>query len=81
MQIRYRRDKLHICPSCIPYDTVSWIQEINMIQASTVTPLNKPLRTTHFINGKWAAQGGRTFYDYNPFNGEVVFEVAAGGRA
>jgi acyl-CoA reductase-like NAD-dependent aldehyde dehydrogenase len=38
-------------------------------------------RTTHFINGQWSAAGGTTFADYNPFNGEVVAEVAAGGRA
>jgi acyl-CoA reductase-like NAD-dependent aldehyde dehydrogenase len=38
-------------------------------------------RATHFINGQWSAAGGRTFADYNPFNGEVVAEVAAGGRA
>ena len=38
-------------------------------------------RTTHFINGRWSAAGGRTFQDLNPFNGEVVAEVAAGGRA
>ena len=52
-----------------------------MTQASAVTSLKKPLNTTHFINGKWSAPGGRTFPDYNPFNGELVFEVAAGGRA
>ena len=38
-------------------------------------------RTTHFIDGKWAAAGGRSFPDYNPFNGEVVANIAAGGRA
>ena len=38
-------------------------------------------RTTHYINGQWFATGGRTFPDYNPFNGEVVAEIAAGGRA
>jgi acyl-CoA reductase-like NAD-dependent aldehyde dehydrogenase len=36
---------------------------------------------THFIDGRWTASGGPTFPDYNPFNGEVVAEVAAGGRA
>jgi vanillin dehydrogenase len=51
-----------------------------MSQASAVTPIKTPLRTTHFINGKWSEPGGRTFPDYNPFNGELVFEVAAGGR-
>jgi len=37
-------------------------------------------RTTHFINGEWSKPGGRTFADINPFNGEVVAEIAAGGR-
>ena len=51
-----------------------------MTQSSAVTPIKPPLKTTHFINGKWSEPGGRTFPDYNPFNGELVFEVAAGGR-
>lgn len=38
-------------------------------------------RTTHFIDGQWSAEGGRTFPDYNPYNGEVVAQIAAGGRA
>ena len=38
-------------------------------------------RTTHFINGEWSHPGGRTFENINPFNGEVVAEIAAGGRA
>ena len=38
-------------------------------------------RTTHFINGQWSAPGGPTFADYNPYDGEVVAQVAAGGRA
>lgn len=37
--------------------------------------------TTHFIDGKWSAAGGRSFFDRNPFDGEVFAEVAAGGRA
>jgi len=37
--------------------------------------------TTHFINGEWSKAGGRTFPDYNPYNGELVAEIAAGGRA
>jgi vanillin dehydrogenase len=41
----------------------------------------KAPHTTHFIGGQWSAQSGPTFCDYNPFNGEIVFEVAAGGRA
>ena len=38
-------------------------------------------RTTHFINGQWSEPGGPTFADRNPLNGEVVAEIAAGGRA
>ena len=37
-------------------------------------------RTTHFIDGKWSPDGP-TFPDYNPFNGELVAQIAAGGRA
>jgi acyl-CoA reductase-like NAD-dependent aldehyde dehydrogenase len=37
--------------------------------------------TTHYIGGKWSEPGGRTFADYNPYTGEVMAEVAAGGRA
>ena len=36
---------------------------------------------THFIDGAWAEAGGRTFSNVNPFSGEVVAEIAAGGRA
>ena len=46
-----------------------------------ITPIRLSGRTTHYINGQWAAPGGRTFADHNPYNGEVVAEVAAGGRA
>ncbi len=45
------------------------------------TPAQTTHGTTHFINGQWSEPGGRTFPDYNPFNGEVVAEIAAGGRA
>ncbi len=38
-------------------------------------------RTTHFINGQWSGATGRTFADTNPFDGSLVAEVAAGGRA
>ena len=38
-------------------------------------------RTTHFIDGQWAEGGGRTFADRNPFNDEIVAQIAAGGRA
>lgn len=37
--------------------------------------------TTHFIDGRWTPRGGATFPDHNPFNGEIVAEVSAGGRA
>ncbi len=44
--------------------------------------IGKPIgRTTHFIDGRWAEPGGRTFPDRNPYNDEVVAEIAAGGRA
>ena len=47
-----------------------------------MTPIRHAVgRTTHFINGQWSPAGGRTFADYNPFDGEVFAEVAAGGRA
>ena len=35
-----------------------------------------------FIGGEWAgAEDGRTFEDRDPFNGDLVAEVAAGSRA
>ncbi len=45
---------------------------------------NSPIRhaawhTTHFIDGRWSEGGGRTFADYNPYDGAVFAEVAAGG--
>lgn len=47
-----------------------------------ITPAGRAAgRTTHFIGGQWSAPGGRTFADLNPYNGELVAEVAAGGRA
>ena len=46
-----------------------------------ITPIRVPGRTTHYINGCWSPAGDCTFSDYNPYNGEVVAEVAAGGRA
>ncbi len=36
--------------------------------------------TTHFIDGVWL-ETAATFPDHNPFTGDVVAEVAAGGRA
>lgn len=38
-------------------------------------------RTTHFIDGRWTGCDGRTFPDRNPFDDEVVADIAAGGRA
>ncbi len=45
-----------------------------------ITPIRLTGHTTHYIGGRWSAPGGRTFPDYNPYNGEVVAEIAAGGR-
>ncbi len=39
-----------------------------------------PVRTQHFIGGVWTGGDGPTFPDTNPLNGELVAEVAAGGR-
>ncbi len=36
--------------------------------------------TTHFINGRWSDEGGRTFPNLNPYDGSVVAQIAAGGR-
>ncbi len=47
---------------------------------NTIAPQTKH-RTTHYINGQWSEAGGRTFPDHNPFNDDVVAEIAAGGRA
>ena len=38
-------------------------------------------RTTHFINGEWSESAGRTFPDFNPYDGELIANIAAGGRA
>lgn len=37
--------------------------------------------TTHFIDGRWLPAGQRSFPDYNPYDGTVVAQIAAGGRA
>ncbi len=50
-----------------------------MTPASTSTL--KIGRTTHFIDGEWSQSDGPTFADINPFNGEIVARIAAGGRA
>ena len=50
-----------------------------MNAAATIAPAM--CRTTHFINGEWSQPGGRTFPDHNPYDGKIVAEIAAGGRA
>ena len=37
--------------------------------------------TTHYIDGQWSPPGVRTFVDRNPYNDEVVADIAAGGPA
>ncbi|MGY2737095.1 acyl-CoA reductase-like NAD-dependent aldehyde dehydrogenase [Sphingomonas sp. UYP23] len=49
-----------------------------MNEMTSIQPLGR--RTTHFIDGQWSEPGGRTFPDINPFNGEVIADIAAGGR-
>ena len=44
-------------------------------------PIPKIGRTTHFIDGSWAPTDGPTFPDRNPYNGAIVAEISAGGRA
>ena len=44
-------------------------------------PIPKIGRTTHFIDGEWAPTDGPTFPDRNPYNGAIVAEISAGGRA
>lgn len=40
----------------------------------------KIVHTTHFINGTWSQPSEQTFPNYNPYNGEVIAEISAGGR-
>ena len=47
---------------------------------SSSWPASVTGRKTHFIGGKWSAPGSRTFPDYNPYDGKVIAEIAAGGR-
>ncbi|WP_206244036.1 aldehyde dehydrogenase family protein [Novosphingobium terrae] len=49
--------------------------------SETLNPEVRIGRTTHFINGQWAAEGGETFPVLNPLDDSVVAHVAAGGRA
>lgn len=37
--------------------------------------------TTHYIGGRFSEPDGRSFADSNPYNDEVVADIAAGGRA
>ncbi len=53
----------------------------NAAKGRNMTSDPQARRTTHFIDGKWAPMSGPTFAVRNPFNGEIVEEVAAGGRA
>ncbi|RJL14824.1 aldehyde dehydrogenase family protein [Paracoccus siganidrum] len=43
--------------------------------AATVAP-----RHSHYIAGAWTDPTGRSFPDRNPLNGDLVAEIAAGGR-
>lgn len=45
------------------------------------SPESQFAHTTHFIDGSWTPEGGPTFPNRNPFDGELVAEIAAGGRA
>ncbi|MGI8679614.1 MAG: aldehyde dehydrogenase family protein [Jatrophihabitans sp.] len=49
-----------------------------MVTNHTPAPI---LPTTHYINGQWSELGEPSFADHNPFNGEVVANVSAGGAA
>lgn len=42
---------------------------------------NTIAHTTHFINGAWSPPAARTFANRNPYDGEVIADIAAGGRA
>jgi delta 1-pyrroline-5-carboxylate dehydrogenase len=49
--------------------------------SETLSPDVRIGRTTHFINGQWAPEGGETFPVLNPLDDSLVADVAAGGRA
>jgi acyl-CoA reductase-like NAD-dependent aldehyde dehydrogenase len=51
-----------------------------MDQTVRTEPVARPWPTTHYINGRWSEAPERRFADHNPFNGEIIAEVAAGGR-
>lgn len=38
-------------------------------------------RSGHYIGGQWISGSGGTFPDFNPYDGNVVAQIAAGGRA
>ena len=48
---------------------------------TTLQTVTASMPTTHYINGCWSEPGGRTFADHNPFSGEIVAQIAAGGVA
>ena len=50
-----------------------------MHQTSAARPQLGP--STHYIGGRWSAPPDRTFADCNPYNDEVIAEIAAGGGA
>lgn len=51
-----------------------------MDQTTRNEPAARHWPTTHYIDGRWSKATGPSFPDYNPFNGEIVAEIAAGGR-
>ena len=57
-----------------------WRHKAKEMDVNEMAPVRHNGRTTHFINGQWSVPGGRTFADYNPYDGEVFANVAAGGR-
>ena len=58
------------------------MNETTLVRASkpVTSPEPPALPVTHFINGRWSPENGRTFPDYNPYTGAIVAEIAAGGR-
>ena len=51
-----------------------------MDQKTKAEPAAREWPTTHFIDGRWSKAAGVRFPDYNPFNGEIIAQIAAGGR-
>ncbi len=48
---------------------------------TTAVSTAAPERRGHYIDGRWSTVSERVFPDYNPFSGEVMAEISAGGRA